>query len=63
MMSVRAINNAVRKCKYLYLVRFGMGGNVRIMDSRTRKGVMEIKSLNTGRWIEVTSDDRIEERP
>lgn len=60
--SAREINALLSKWNYMYLVESTDSDAIRISKAKTVKGVMFVRSLNTGKWIEVQPLCIIEQR-
>jgi hypothetical protein len=58
-MRVSEINQYLEEGRPLYHFSHASGQKTRIMAARERKGVIQFKSVNTGKWFPVDDKDRL----
>lgn len=57
---VRRINSHIQREFSVYLRSHITGLAIRLRRARSRKGAMEVQSLNTGTWTPTAASDHIE---
>lgn len=60
---VRIVNEAVRREAYCYYVSPRLGGRLRVVAARTRRGVVQFRALWDGHWFTAQGDWSVEVTP